>query len=221
MLQEKLAIEFDACALIDEQTWYDLYFWLLPLVEMWVRTARVSAWSGQYEEVAQDIALEALTRTFRYYQRSHSGTLPPIGSLHALCKVIARNYFRDVRKKDWYLVRPNQESSDYTFHDIFVSTNNVDASEIALDHLILDAVMTMVARVVVKFPPGQKTALLADLARISDLDGEVSSLEQALSDVGVKLSDYRRPQSSDPAARGRDAALRSIAYKRLKREVKF
>ena len=30
----------------------------------------------------------------------------------------------------------------------------------------------------------------------------------------------RRPRSSDPAARGRDAALRSIAYKRLKHEVK-
>ena len=126
-----------------------------------------------------------------------------------------------MRKKDWYLVRPTQDSNDASLHDIFSSTNGADASEIALDHLILDAVMTMVAGVVVKFPPGQKTALLADLARISDFDGETTCLEQALSDVGVKLSDYRRPQSTDPAARGRDAALRSIAYKRLKREVKL
>jgi hypothetical protein len=207
--------------LIDEQAWYDLYFWLLPLVEMWVRTARVSAWSGQYEEVAQDITLEAITRTFRYYQRSHSGSLPPIGSLHALCKVIARNHFRDVRKKDWYLVRPTQDGNEASLHDLFSPANGVDAAEIALDHLVLDAVMTMVASVVVKFPLGQRTALLADLARISDLDGENTCLEQALHDVGVKLSDYRRPPSTDPVARGRDAALRSIAYKRLKREVKF
>ena len=221
MLQDKLSVQSDACLFIDEQAWYDLYFWLLPLVEIWVRNARVSAWLGQYEEVAQDITLEAITRTFHYYQRSHSGTLPPIGSLHALCKVIARNYFRDLRKKDWYLVRPAQENNEYSLRDIFSSANGVDASEIALDHLLLDAVMTMVAHVVVKFPPGQKTALLADLARLSDLEGGTTRLEQALADVGVKLSDYRRPQFTDPTARGRDAALRSIAYKRLKREVKF
>ena len=55
MLQDKPPVQSDACSLIDEHAWYDLYFWLLPLVEMWVRTAHVSTWSGQYEEVAQVI----------------------------------------------------------------------------------------------------------------------------------------------------------------------
>jgi DNA-directed RNA polymerase specialized sigma24 family protein len=214
--------KLEECTAADGQTWYDLYNWLLPLVEMWVRDARVSSWYGQHREIAEDIAHEAVMRTFRYHQRADRGEMSPIGSLKALSRVIARNYFRDWRKKDWCLVRSSQDEGEVNpFEASLLAREVADAAQIALDHLMLDSIIATVAQVVANFPQGQKAALLTDLANMSDLDGtEPTRLEQAFSNVGVQLSDYRRPRSSDPAARGRDAALRSIAYKRLKHEVK-
>jgi DNA-directed RNA polymerase specialized sigma24 family protein len=206
----------------DEQCWYDLYHWLLPLVEIWVRDAHVSSWYGQYKEIAEDIAHEAVMRTFRYCVRADRGEMAPIGSLKALSRVIARNYFRDWRKKDWFLVRPvHNDNEQDPFEVNYRMGEGDDASQIALDHLMLDSIIVTVAHVVAKFPHGQKTALLTDLANMSDFDAEPTLLQQALSDVGLELSDYRRPRSEDPTIRGRDAALRSIAYKRLKNEVKL
>jgi DNA-directed RNA polymerase specialized sigma24 family protein len=205
------SVELDQYMLENGQTWYDLYTWLLPVVEIWVRDAGVISWSGQQREVAEDVALEAVMRTFRYSQRSRDGEMPPIGSLKALCRVIARNYFRDWRKKDWCLVRPDAVSNGSS-----LGNEIVDPSQLALDHLLMDALIVSIARALAKFPQGQKAALLTDLANLSDLsegDGPSSRLEQALAAVGLRLSDY------DPHERGRYAALRSIAYKRLKSAV--
>jgi len=222
MLTDATVAHVDEPEIVDEQTWYDLYIWLFPLVEIWVRDSRVLSWYGQHKEIAEDIAHEAVMRAFRYYQRSYRGELPPIGSLKALSRVIARNHFRDWRKKDWCLVRPTLYDTEYRTYDSSSLTDEVaDASQIALDRLILDSIIVTVAQVVARFPPGQKAALLTDLANLSDLDGESTRLERAFSDVGVRLSDYKRPRSEDPSARGRDAALRSIAYKRLKHEFRL
>jgi DNA-directed RNA polymerase specialized sigma24 family protein len=205
--------DFAEQSMSEEYDWYELYTWLLPLVEMWVRDSGVTSWQGQQKEVAEDITHEAVSRTFRYNQRAQSGEMPPIGSLKALCRVIARNYFRDWRKKDWCLIHPSEDAHVYA---VSSSRDQVDAAEIALDHLILDSIIVAVAQVVAQFPQGQRSALLTDLANISDFDGSPTVLEQALLDVGFHLSDYKRSPSADPAERGRYAALRSIAYKRLK-----
>lgn len=219
MLKDATTAHFDTCDVIDGQTWFDLYNWLLPLVEIWVRDSRVSSWYGQQREIAEDISHEAVMRTFRYHQREDRG---PIGSLRALSRVIALNYFRDWRKKDWCLVRPTLDENEQQTFDMHINASDiVDAAQIALDHLMLDSIIISVAQVVSRFPRGQKVALLTDLANMSDLDGEPSLLEQALSDVGLQLSDYKRPRPEDPTVRGRDAALRSIAYKRLKQEVQI
>lgn len=205
--------DFAEQGMSEEYDWYELYTWLLPLVEMWVRDSGVTSWQGQQKEVAEDITHEAVSRTFRYNQRVQSGEMPPIGSLKALCRVIARNYFRDWRKKDWCLIHPHEDAYSYTTSS---SRDQVDAAQIALDHLILDSIIVAVAQIVARFPQGQRSALLTDLANMSDFDGSPTVLEQALLDVGLNLSDYKRPPSTDPAERGRYAALRSIAYKRLK-----
>lgn len=218
MFADAAVTQIDEPEIVDEQTWYDLYVWLLPLVEMWVRDSQVSSWYGQHKEIAEDIAHEAVMRAFKYHQRSHRGEMPPIGSLRALSRVIARNYFRDWRKKDWCLVRPT-DTEYYKYDGTHTAGEIADAAQIALDRLILDSVIVTVAQAVVRFPPGQKVALLTDLANMTALEGGPTRLERAFSAVGVRLSDYKRPRLEDPSARGRDAALRSIAYKRLKHEV--
>ncbi len=218
MFADVTVTQIDEPEIIDEQVWYDLYVWLLPLVEMWVRDSQVSSWYGQHKEIAEDIAHEAVMRSFKYHQRSDRGEMPPIGSLRALSRVIARNYFRDWRKKDWCLVRPT-DSEYYRYDSGYTAGEVTDAAQIALDRLILDSIIVTVAQAVVRFPPGQKVALLTDLANMIALEGGPTRLERAFSEVGVRLSDYKRPRPEDPSARGRDAALRSIAYKRLKHEV--
>ncbi len=221
MLADVAVTHIDETEIVDERTWYDLYIWLLPLVEMWVRDSQVSSWNGQHKEIAEDIAHEAVVRAFKYHQRAHRGEMPAIGSLKALIRVIARNYFRDWRKKDWCLVRSTVADTEYHRYDSTSIVGEVaDAAQIALDRLILDSIIVTIAQAVVRFPYGQRVALLTDLANMSALEGGPTRLERAFSAVGVRLSDYKRPRLEDPSARGRDAALRSIAYKRLKHEVR-
>ena len=201
----------------DEQIWNDLFTWLLAVVEKWVLYADVSCWRGQQREVSEDIAQEALLRTFKYTQRAQQGKVQPVVSLKSLSKVIAQNYFRDRRRKDQLLVRPfqNEESEQLVFatHDI------VDPAEIALDHLIFCTAIVMAAQVVAQFPLQQRTALLTDLANISDFDAPPTLLEQSLSIEGIRLRDYHRPLPTEPAQRGRFAAHLCIAYKRLRKKV--
>ncbi len=217
MLADAAVTHIDEPEIVDEQTWYDLYLWLLPLVEIWVRDSQVSSWHGQQREIAEDIAHEAVMRAFKYHQRAQSGEMPPVGSLRALSRVIARNYFRDWRKKDWCLVRSTVGESEYCRYDSVHRTEDfADAAQIALDRLLLESIIVTVAQVVAKFPQGQKVALLTDLANMSALEEGPTRLERAFATVGVQLSDYRRSRLEDSSARSRDAALRSIAYKRLK-----
>ena len=201
----------------DEQTWNDLFTWLLSRVEKWVLYADVSCWNGQQKEVSEDIVQEALLRTFNYTQRASRGEVQPVVSLKSLSKVIAQNYFRDRRRKDQLLVRPfqNEDADQFSFsaHDI------VDPAEIALDHLIFCSAIVMAAQVVAQFPQQQRTALLTDLANISDFNAPPTLLEKSLSTEGIHLRDYHRSLPTEPVQRGRFAAHLCIAYKRLRKKV--
>jgi DNA-directed RNA polymerase specialized sigma24 family protein len=201
----------------DEEIWNDLFIWLLSVVEKWVLYADVSCWRGQQKEVAEDIAQEALLRTFKYTQRASQGKVQPVVSLKSLSKVIAQNYFRDRRRKDQLLVRPfqNEESDQLSF----ATQDIVDPAEIALDHITFCTTIVMAAQVVAQFPPQQRAALLTDLANISDFNAPPTLLEQSLSTEGICLRDYHRALPTEPAQRGRFAAHLCIAYKRLRKKV--
>jgi len=199
----------------DEQTWNDLYIWLLSMIEKWVFYANVSCWRGQLKEVAEDIAQEAILRTLKYTQRASLGEVQPVVSLRSLSKVIAQNYFRDRRRKDLYLVLSSQNDDS----DHLLSDEVVDPAQIALDDLFFRSVIVLAARIVAKFPQQQRMALLTDLANISDFNAPPTLLEQVLSAEGICLRDYNHPLPLDPSMRGRYAAHLCIAYKRLKKKV--
>ena len=201
----------------DGQQWQDLHTWLLPLVEMWVYYADVPSWHGQQKEISEDITQEALLRTFRYSQRARRGEVRTIASLKSLSRTIAQNHFRDRRKKDRCLVRPTYSD---TPPDVYSAPGEqVDPSEIAVDQLMFTSVILNAARLVVKFPPRQRMALLTDLANTADFNAPPTLLTQALSKEGIDLRDYHQPLSKEPAERNRYAALLCIAYKRLRKEV--
>lgn len=204
----------------DEATWHDLHTWLLPRVEKWVRNANINAWYGQQREVSEDITQEAVLRTFRYSQRAAQGEVRPIGSLKSLGQTIAQNYFRDRRKKDWNIIRPSQESDHPESYLESVSPlSKIDPSQVAVDHMMLTNIIALAARILANFPPGQRSALLIDLANITDFGDNPTLLERSLSEAGVELKDYHHPLPTEPSEKNRHAALLSIAYKRLRREV--
>ena len=207
----------EECILNEEQQWRDLYVWLLPLVEMWVYYADVPSWQGQQKEIAEDITQEALFRTFRYSQRADQGELRPITSLKSLSRTIAQNYFRDRRKKDRCLVRPTPEAPFPEAGSL--ADEQIDPSQIAVDRMMLSAVIVAAARTVMKFPQGQRVALLTDLANTADFGEQPGLLEQALSEEGISLRDYSQPISQEQGGRNRHAALLCIAYKRLRKEI--
>ena len=209
-----------ACSLsvhFDEQTWYDLYTWLLPLVEKWVYYANVASWHGQQKEISEDIAQEAVMRTFHYSQRASRGEVRGIESLKSLGRTIAQNHFRDRRKKDWCLLHPT-ENEARGFIPLQM-TAKVDPALLALDRLMLASTIISAARILAKFPPRQRSAILTDLANSSDFDGSPTLLELALHAEGIRLRDYHRPLPEEPAERNKHAVHLCIAYKRLRQAV--
>lgn len=203
--------------LYDEQQWRDLYTWLLSLVEMWVYYADVPSWQGQQKEISEDITQEALLRTYRYSQRAERGEVRSIASLRSLSRTIAQNHFRDRRKKERCLVRPTPDAPQ--LETALLAEEQIDPSQIAVDRMILSAVIIAAARAVMKFPQRQRIALLTDLANTADFSDQPGLLEQALSEEGISLRDYSHPISHEQGERNRHAALLCIAYKRLRKEI--
>jgi DNA-directed RNA polymerase specialized sigma24 family protein len=201
----------------DEQVWYDLYIWLLPLVEKWVYYANVSSWHGQQKEISEDIAQEAVMRTFHYSQRASRGEVRGIESLKSLGRTIAQNHFRDRRKKDWCLLHPTENDAKGSIHPLAIE--KIDPALLALEHLMLASTVITAARILAKFPPRQRSAILTDLANSSDFEASPTLLEQALHAEGIRLRDYHRPLPEEPAERSKHAVHLCIAYKRLRQAV--
>jgi len=202
---------------VDEQIWHELYIWLLPLVERWVCCANVASWRGQQKEIAEDVAQEAVVRTFHYSQRASRGEVRAIESLKSLCRTIAQNYFRDRRKKDWCLLHSVQDEPLPPMH--ILVNDQVDPSQVAIDRMMFTTIIKTAARVVANFPLRQRTALLTDLANLSDFGEHPSQLELAFFSEGIRLHDYRRSLPNESAERNKYAVHLCIAYKRLRREV--
>jgi DNA-directed RNA polymerase specialized sigma24 family protein len=203
----------------DEQIWQELYIWLLPLVERWVCCAEVISWRGQQKEIAEDIAQEAVVRTFHYSQRASRGEVRAIESLKSLGRTIAQNYFRDRRKKDWCLLRPTQDEPLPPMH--ILVNHQIDPSQVAVDRMMFTTIIKTAAKIVAKFPLRQRTALLTDLANLTDFGEHPSQLELALSHEGIRLHDYRRSLPDESAERNKYAVHLCIAYKRLRKEVTY
>jgi DNA-directed RNA polymerase specialized sigma24 family protein len=195
--------------------WYELYNSLRPYILACVYAARVSCWHGQERDIAEDVLQETIIRTMKYTRQAEAGQTTPIYSMMCFGRTVAYNHIRDLRRRDLRLFRP--ESYDQQpIADFSQFVEVVDPAEIALEELNRYALWKSAALVIAQFPEKQQNALLIDLARRTDFQDERSSLGSAFLSVGIDLHDYHQLLPVDPAARGRHAALLSIAYKRLR-----
>jgi len=199
---------------ISNDRWMPLYKRLQALAIRWVYNAHINAWYGQENDVAWDIVLVAIERTFEYSLNAKNNGIAII-SLERLSITIARNYYRDLLRKENRIVH---------FDQVIPSSGNpislynlVDPSELAFNIVYTGWLFTQIANAVVTFPDGTRTALLIDLAsRMHFDDVEPTLLQRAFLDVGIRLQDYQNLLPKDPTAKSRYASLLTVAYKRLK-----
>ena len=202
---------------ISDDCWMSLYKRLRALATHWVYNAHVNSWYGQESDVAWDIVLVAIERTFEYSLKAKNNGIA-IFSLERLSIRIARNYYQDLLRKEYRIVHFDQEDS-FTGYQASLC-NLVDPSEIAFDMVYTDWLFTQIASVVAMFPTGTRTALLIDLANRMDFDdAEPTPLQRAFLLVGIRLQDYQDLLPKDAGAKSRHASLLTVAYKRLAKMI--
>ncbi len=198
-----------------DSLWITLYSLLLPLVKRWVYASNVLSWNGQETDIAWDIVLTAIKRTFEYVLKAQrEGTC--IASLERLSIVIAKNCYRDLRRKDCRLLRIDRDS--YSQEKSMTIRDEADLSEAVLDKVYEEWLFNELAKEIAKFPRKMRTALLIDLARRMEFD-EVNSnptpLQQAFLEVGIRLQEYQHLLPIDVIGRARHSSLVSLGYKRI------
>jgi len=211
-LQTPSAFTFE---LSSDFPWVSLYPMLLSRVKRWVYNSHVFSWNGQENDIVWDIVLTTIKRTFEYtLNAQHDGIT--IGSLERLSIIIARNYYYDLRRKDYRLLHFDRDG--YLQESRSVIHHETDFSEAVLDKVYEEWLFNELAKEIAKFPRKMRTALLIDLARRMEFD-EVNSnptpLQQAFLEVGIRLQEYQFLLPIDPIGRARHSSLVSLGYKRI------
>lgn len=196
----------------DEDLWMTLYRLLRPLAMSWTYHAGVPLWKGQEQDISEDIVQTSLEKIFKYSREAQQrGML--IYSLEHLSIVITKRCFLDLRRRELRLVHFSRDESaprEQSPLDLLA-----DPSQEAEEKIYEEWLLAVSARTIATFSRKLRAAILADLANRSCFDAEPTALQQAFLAAGVRLQDYQCAPSSDPAERGRQSALRSLAYKRL------
>lgn len=195
-----------------DENWNNLYCRLRPLARAWAYSAGVPNWKGQENDIAEDIVQGSLLKLFQYLSTCReNGTV--IGSLEHLSLVIAKHCFLDMRRRELRFQRFSY-NSDVLSEQLSLERLTDPAQE-AEEKLYEEWLLAASATTIAAFSTKLRAAILADLANNSCFDAEPSVLQQAFLAQGVQLQDYQRAPSTDPAERGRQSALRSLAYKRI------
>jgi DNA-directed RNA polymerase specialized sigma24 family protein len=205
----------------NEHIWTELYRSLRPSVLSWVYSSGVSSWLGQEQDVAEDILQEAVIRTLKYCRQVENGPAQPIYSMVGFGRTVARNHFRDLRRRELRLVRPQSQpdsGSELTLFDL--AGMEIDPAEVVLEALTRLSRLMALARIIRDFPPKQRQALLIDLAKHANFEDERCPFRAAFLATGIDLAVYRSARLVKPLERSRHAASLSMAYKRLRETVR-
>jgi len=199
-------------AISDDKRWTELYHRLRPLAKAWAFRAGVATWKGEENDIAEDIVQAALLKIFQYIRNCReNGTA--IDSLEHLSLVIAKHCFLDMRRRELRFQRLST-STDTSYTQLSLERLS-DPSQEAEEKIYEEWLLATSAKTITAFSTKLRAAILADLANNSCFDTEPSALQQAFLAAGIRLQDYQRAPSQDPAERSRQSALRSLAYKRI------
>lgn len=195
----------------NDTLWIPLYLLLHPLAKRWVYAAHIYAWAGQENDVAWDIVLVTIYRTYKFTLKAQRENIP-IASIQRLSITIAKNYFQDLRRKDSRLLPFNRDGYsqiEYTIHD------EINIAEVVLDKVNEEWLLQEIAKEIANYPTKLRTAMLIDIARRMDFDLQPTPLQAAFLEVGIQLRDYENLLPEDPIMRSRHSSLVSLGYRKL------
>jgi hypothetical protein len=195
-----------------EQSWSTLYPVLFLLAKSWVYAAHIFSWYGQENEIAWDIVLVSIQRTYEYHLKAESEN-SCIESFQRFSITTARNYFHDLRRKDSRILPLNREGCsqvEYAIHD------EIDDSEVTLNKVYEEWLFQEIAKKVVNFSPKLRRAMLIEISRHMDFDTEPTPLQTAFLKVGIQLEEYAGLFPQEPILRSRHSSLVSLGYRRLR-----
>ena len=162
--------------------------------------------------MAEDVAQETIRRMIQRIHKSVQGEAKPINSIEHMMTAIARNYVRDLRRRDRRMIL----SSDTSLQKMVTNMNELENTlETATEHIFHEWVFLQVAREIDQLPHKQRRAILTDLANRMSFNSQPTPLQAAFLMVGIDLQDYQQPISENSIERTRHAALLSLAYKRI------
>jgi hypothetical protein len=194
----------------NESLWTRLYSMLLPKAKSWVYNSDVYVWRGQEHDVAWDIVQTAIARTLEYLNNAHKQGII-IHSLERLSIVIAKNHYRDRKRHEQRLQR--FPSSEGETNEQALLKNLLDPSEEASEKVYEEWLLIHTAKYIATFSKKRREAILIDLANRMHFGADPTVLQEAFLALGIRLQDYQHSQPANPVERGRQAALRSLAYK--------
>src|SRR5712691_2203445 len=199
----------------NEMVWRELYPSLRLLTRRLVYAFRVPSWRGQEDDIAEDIVQEAARRIIERSQKAGRGEATPIHAFEHMVVVTAYNYCKDMRRRDRRLI--HLVVGDYALEgrDIVNDRDEPDLSEAATEHVYQEALFTLLAREIARFPDKQRRVLLIDLANRMCFGTQPTPLQEAFLKVGIRLQEYQQPLPDDPKERSRCTSLLNHAYKRI------
>jgi DNA-directed RNA polymerase specialized sigma24 family protein len=196
-----------------EVNWKEVYKVLPPLTKHIVYTYRVPAWSGQENDVAEDIMQEVARKLFEYEQKIARGGVLSIHSPLSMVKVIAYNSVKDMRRRDMRIT--HIEVQDEDVEQLGIPDDVVDAAECAAENAYYEMLFTEMAQEITRFPHKQRQALLTDLAAHMNFELQPTPLQKAFLKVGISLQEYQRLLPTTAEERNRHVSLLAHAYKRV------
>jgi DNA-directed RNA polymerase specialized sigma24 family protein len=196
-------------------TWQELYPSLRALIRRQVYSYRLPSWSGQEDEIVEDILQETSRRIFEYALKAEMGRALPIYHFEHMVIVTARNCCKDLRRRDRRFKRLEADTSISVEENVMRNLDQTHLSEAATESVYREGLFVLMAQEIATFPSKQKQALLADLASLMSFEEQPTSLQKAFLDAGIRLEEYRDVLPSNEKERQRYASLLYHAYKRV------
>ena len=197
-----------------ECAWSKLYPTLLSFTRHFVYSRRIPIWRGQEDDIVDDIIQETARRIIERIQKSARGEAAPIEVFEAMVIVTARNYCRDLLRRDMRLMRLMPDDSSYELYDAHDDIYG-GLDEEATEQVYIEQLFRLLVTEISRFPDRQRRALLTDLAYRMSFDVEPTPLQKAFLNAGISLREYHQPPPPTAIERSRAVALLYHAYKRV------
>ncbi len=175
-------------------------------------------WFGSEKQLVEDVRDETLARVLYYAWKAEQDLVPPINSFEALCKITARNYLLDLRRRDKHIAMSIESICLSNEHQYIGMSEDIALT--VIEDMMMYEKMLLIAKVVKGFSTKLRVAVLTHFANLEDFDDEQPRpLERAMWAVGIPLREYRCDLPENPVLRRRHAALVCLGLKSLRQKL--